>query len=190
MMNWIPLQGSLIKNTPDGQSFKNIKNSITSEDTADIIVDAEMVSNSEEETYYIGQRIAGLLSSGSTVALEGTLGSGKTCLTKGIASGLGISEIITSPTYTIISEYPLPIRLGKKKPSGSPALYHIDVYRLNNEEDFDQIGGSEIINSGGIAVIEWSERIQKSLPENTITVTIEISGPSSRLIKIKDHRPI
>ena len=132
------------------------------------------VTNSPEETFALGERIAGLLSHGSVVALEGALGSGKTYLTKGIAFGLGISENITSPTYTIISEYQ----------SSGPSLYHIDAYRLNNDRDFEDIGGHEIIYSNGISVIEWSDRICKSLPENTITIYIEITGQSSRLIKI------
>jgi len=133
----------------------------------------EFVSNSEEETLALGERIAVSLAGGSVVALRGALGSGKTCLARGIARGIGIGENLTSPTYTIISEY-----------RHSPTLYHIDAYRLNNDEDFDQLGGSEIINGDGISIIEWSERIQKSLPDGTITVTLEITGPASRLIKI------
>jgi len=86
---------------------------------------------------------------------------------------LGILENLTSPTYTIVSEY-----------QNTPTLYHIDAYRLNNEEDFLNIGGDEIINSDGISIIEWADRIQKSLPENTITITIKTTGPLSRLIQI------
>ncbi|MDR0322876.1 MAG: tRNA (adenosine(37)-N6)-threonylcarbamoyltransferase complex ATPase subunit type 1 TsaE, partial [Treponema sp.] len=112
-----------------------------------------LVSNSPEETFALGQNIASLLSPGSVVALKGTLGSGKTCLAKGIARGLGITDIITSPTYTIISEYP-----------ASTTLFHIDAYRLNGDKDFEDIGGPEIINSCGISIIEWSERIPNSLP--------------------------
>ena len=133
----------------------------------------ELVSDSPDCTFAIGKRIAPLLSGGSVIALEGNLGSGKTCLAKGIASGLGIGENLTSPTYTIISEY-----------SGSPALYHIDAYRLNSDEDFENIGGVEIVNGDGISIVEWSEKIKKSLPENAITITIKITGPASRLIKI------
>jgi tRNA threonylcarbamoyladenosine biosynthesis protein TsaE len=87
---------------------------------------------------------------------------------------LGVTETITSPTYTIISEY-----------NSSPALYHIDAYRLSGDEDFENSGGREIINSGGISLIEWSERIPKSIPKDAITVIINITGPCSRLIQIK-----
>jgi len=135
----------------------------------------EVFSNSPEETINIGKRIAAGLSKGSVIALNGTLGSGKTYLTKGIALGLDINESITSPTYTIINEY--------STPSSYP-FYHIDAYRLKDDRDFENIGGLEIIHSDGISIIEWSERIPKSLPENAITVSIEITGSSSRLIKI------
>jgi tRNA threonylcarbamoyladenosine biosynthesis protein TsaE len=134
----------------------------------------EVDSSSSEETFYIGERIAALLTSGSVVALNGRLGCGKTTLAKGIAAGLGIIDNLTSPTYTIINEYP-----------GSPYLYHIDAYRLNDSRDFEDIGGNEIINSPGICIIEWSERISKSLPRNIITISMKITGLFSRLLQIK-----
>jgi len=136
-----------------------------------------VVSGSPKETFALGRRIAALLTPGSVLALNGALGSGKTCLVKGIAGGLGISENVTSPTYTIISEY----QYGEKTPA---VFYHIDAYRLNSDRDFEDIGGPEIIASAGISVIEWSERIPKSLPENAITISLEITGASSRLIRI------
>ena len=136
----------------------------------------EVISNSPDETIALGKKIAGSLSSGSIVAVTGTLGSGKTCLTKGIALGLGLTENITSPTYTIINEY-------NRDPC--PALYHIDAYRLNCDKDFEDIGGVDTINSGGISIIEWSERIPNSIPENSIFITLEIKDEFSRTIKIK-----
>jgi len=136
----------------------------------------ELVSNSPKETFDLGRLIADKLKDGDVVALRGTLGSGKTALAKGIAGGLGIEENLTSPTYTIINEY-------KKDDSSSP-LYHIDVYRLSGDKDFEDIGGVEILNSQGISLVEWSERIPKSLPKNAIAISLEITGQSSRLIKI------
>jgi tRNA threonylcarbamoyladenosine biosynthesis protein TsaE len=106
--------------------------------------------------------------------MQGGLGSGKTCLAKGIARELGVAETLTSPTYAIISEYPI----------DAGALYHIDAYRLDNDEDFDNIGGRELISGNGIALIEWSDRIQKSLPDNAIFIVMEITGLETRLIKI------
>jgi len=138
----------------------------------------DIVSNSPEETISIGKRIASFLTVGSVVALEGCLGSGKTCLAKGIALGLGITDNITSPTYTIINEY-------QSEKESSPTLLHIDAYRLNCDKDFEDIGGDEAINGGGISIIEWSERIPKSIPENSIKISMEITSPLSRTIKIK-----
>ena len=141
----------------------------------------ELISNSPQETADIGRQIASRLSAGSVVALQGTLGSGKTHLTKGIALGLGILETITSPTYTIINEYPLADTSHLKASS----FYHIDVYRLNDEKEFEDTGGLEIINGNGICVIEWSERILNFLPADAIGVSLEITGISSRKFHIK-----
>ena len=135
-----------------------------------------LTSNSEEETFAIGERIAKHLLPGSVIALSGTLGSGKTILTKGIASGLGLTENLTSPTYTIINEYPLP--------NIKNTLFHIDAYRLNNNKDFEDINGLEIVNSKGICIIEWSCRIKESLPPETINISIEIIDNDIRKIKI------
>jgi len=136
----------------------------------------ELISNSPDETIALGKKIAASLSAGSVAAISGALGSGKTCLTKGIALGLGLTENITSPTYTIINEY---------QRENSPTLYHIDAYRLNNDKDFEDLGGIDIINSGGISIIEWSERIPNSIPKNSISINLEIKDTLSRIIKIK-----
>ena len=144
----------------------------------DFLINGDIVvSDSPEETFSLGQRIAELLSPGSVIALKGALGSGKTCLAKGIARGIGVTDNITSPTYTIINEY-------HTNDIKYPVLYHIDAYRLNDDKDFEDIGGTEVINSGRISIIEWSERIPKSLPDNAIIVSFEITGPTSRLIQV------
>jgi len=136
----------------------------------------EIISNSCEETILAGKNTASFLCGGSIVALSGTLGSGKTYFVKGIAAGLGVEDNITSPTYNIINEYYL-----KEK---DITFYHIDVYRLEGGRDFEDISGYEIIQSGGICVIEWSERIRSYLPKEIISVNIEITGENTRLIKI------
>ena len=137
------------------------------------------ISHSDEETQALGEDFAGGVRPGSVVALRGGLGAGKTCFVKGLARGLGITECITSPTYTIISEY----QTRFSGPGGPVPLYHIDAYRLNGDEDFENTGAAEYI-SRGITVIEWSERIPRSVPPGAVTVEIEITGPQSRLFKI------
>ena len=141
---------------------------------------SKISSSSPDQTFAAGKEISGYLSPGAVIALSGTLGSGKTQLAKGIASGLGITENLTSPTYTIVNEY----RLAE---NSEVTFYHIDVYRLENEKDFEDIGGEEILNSNGICVIEWSERITKLLPDDCIRISIEITGDSSREIQVSKN---
>jgi tRNA threonylcarbamoyladenosine biosynthesis protein TsaE len=135
---------------------------------------ARLISSSPEETIAVGEKIARGLKRGSIVALRGGLGAGKTCLAKGIARGLGIQGEITSPTYTIISEY-----------EGVIPFYHIDAYRLGGDDDFSALGGEELLFGGGISVIEWSERLPRSIPPQAITVEIIFDGEDRRSIEIK-----
>jgi len=139
----------------------------------------EATCASPEETGALGERLARGLKPGSVVALYGGLGAGKTCLAKGIARGLGVTEAVTSPTYTIVCEY----RAGQ----GDRAfpLYHIDAYRLNGDEDFEGTGAGEVIGGDGITIIEWSERIPGSIPSDAIIVEIDITGPQSRGFRIR-----
>ena len=140
-------------------------------------------SSSPEETEELGETLARSLKPGAVIALNGGLGSGKTCLAKGIARGLGITETVTSPTYTIVNEYNA--RLGGQ----DIPLYHIDAYRLGSEEEFESTGAGEYIGTNGIAVIEWSGRIPRSIPPGAITITIEITGPQNRIFRIDGMEP-
>jgi tRNA threonylcarbamoyladenosine biosynthesis protein TsaE len=126
----------------------------------------------------IGERIAAKLKKGSIVALRGTLGAGKTCLAKGIGRFLGIDEEITSPTYTIISEY-------TACKNGPLPFYHIDAYRLEGDEDFIALGGEEALFGEGISVVEWSERLGSSIPAGAIAVTIALLEDGSRRITVE-----
>ena len=135
-------------------------------------------SASADDTYALGKRLAPLLSKGCLVALKGPLGAGKTCFAKGLASGLGIVEELTSPTYTIVSEYELVIS-GEKIP-----LYHIDAYRLRGNDDFTAIGGEELVFGEGISIVEWSERISGFVTAEAIKVDFELTGDDERFIHI------
>ena len=134
----------------------------------------EVISSSPEETGALGERIARKLQPGSVVAISGGLGAGKTCLAKGIAKAAGIAGNITSPTYTILNEYP-----------GEVPFFHIDAYRLGNDEDFEHTGAGECMDAGGITVIEWSDRIPRSIPENAIKIRMAISSRQERIIRIE-----
>jgi tRNA threonylcarbamoyladenosine biosynthesis protein TsaE len=130
------------------------------------------------ETQDLGKRIGEKLKIGSVVALYGGLGAGKTCLTKGIAIALGVTEPVTSPTYTIICQY------GARIGGTEFPLYHMDAYRLSGDEDFENTGATELLGKNGIAVIEWSERIPLSIPENAVRVEIEITEAENRIFSI------
>ncbi|GMO41216.1 MAG: tRNA (adenosine(37)-N6)-threonylcarbamoyltransferase complex ATPase subunit type 1 TsaE [Termitinemataceae bacterium] len=132
------------------------------------------VTRSQGESEYVGMEIGKTLQRGSIVCLDGCLGAGKTCITRGIAHVLGVEETITSPTYTIINEY-----------SGIYPFYHIDVYRLGGCSDFEEIGGNDILFCGGICVVEWSYKINLLIPENALHVDITINEDYSRTIDIR-----
>jgi tRNA threonylcarbamoyladenosine biosynthesis protein TsaE len=134
------------------------------------------IAASPEETMAVGEKIAAGLGRGSVVALQGGLGAGKTCLAKGIARGLGIREELTSPTYTIVSEYA----------AGPLPFYHIDAYRLEGDEDFQALGGDDYIYGGGIALIEWSDRIPASIPPSAIRVSISLLEDGRRSIEVEE----
>jgi tRNA threonylcarbamoyladenosine biosynthesis protein TsaE len=133
----------------------------------------EQISASAKETMRLGEKLGRILQPGSVVALSGGLGAGKTCFTKGIALALGISEEITSPTYTIVCEY-----------EGAVPLRHIDAYRLSGEMDFELMGGEELVAGNSVVVVEWAEKIARFLPHNTVFVDIEIYG-EKRIVRTR-----
>ena len=132
-------------------------------------------SKSSEQTMKLGKALGKNLKVGDVVALKGTLAAGKTCFAKGIALALQIEEEITSPTFTIVAEY-----------YGSLTLYHFDLYRLTSYDDFLDLGGEEYLYGDGVCVIEWSEKILKELPKNTIIVDIQIKEDTIREISIEN----
>lgn len=107
--------------------------------------------------------------------MQGTLAAGKTTITKGIAKALEIEETVTSPTFTLISEY-----------EGVMPLYHMDVYRLDSTEDFINLGTEDLIYGKGISIIEWSEKIMEALPKKTIILKLETVENNSRIITIQN----
>ncbi len=134
------------------------------------------ISGSAERTTAAGKIIGDCLRPGDVVALIGELGSGKTCLTQGIARGLGVPEgyRITSPTFTLINEYP-----------GRTRLYHLDVYRLAGSDDLVDMGYEEYFYGDGVAVIEWAEKVEELLPEDSLVIVLRYLDESSREIRIE-----
>lgn len=143
---------------------------------------AVLVSRSAADTIDIGKRVALSLSPGTVVGLEGPLGAGKTTLVKGIARALGVVEEVTSPTFTLISEYPAVLG-GRPVP-----LYHIDLYRIAHTGELEDLGLDEILAGPGLAVIEWSEKAAAFLPEDSIRVSIGIGLDGARRVEITGVR--
>lgn len=117
----------------------------------------------EEETRNFGLELGKNAKAGQVIALIGDLGTGKTTLTKYIAEGLGIVETISSPTFTIVKEYN----------SGRLPLYHFDVYRIADPEEFFNIGAEDYLNGNGLCVIEWADLVMEEMPEDTLFVFID-----------------
>lgn len=119
--------------------------------------------------------LGSFLKPGTIIAMQGTLAAGKTTITKGIAAALGIEETVTSPTFTLISEY-----------EGIMPLYHMDVYRLDSTEDFINLGTEDMLYGNGVSIIEWSEKIMSELPKKTIVLSLEAQDDGSRIINISN----
>ena len=120
------------------------------------------VTNSPAETEALGQRLAERLQPGDVIAYTGDLGAGKTAFTRGLARGLGITERITSPTFTIVNEYQ----------GGRLPLFHFDRYRLGSSEALYEIGWEDYLARGGVCAVEWSEIVADALEEDCIRVDI------------------
>lgn len=122
----------------------------------------EFITNSPEETEKIGAAMGRIIPAGTVLAYRGDLGAGKTAFTRGLARGLGFTEAVTSPTYTIVNEY-----LGGRLP-----LFHFDMYRLSSADDLFDIGWEDYLSRGGVCAVEWSEQVADALPEGTVYVTL------------------
>jgi len=132
---------------------------------------SKIIVNSAEETIAFAEKLGSTLTPGSILTLEGDLAAGKTTFTKGVALGLGIVDVIDSPTFMIVKEY-----------EGKIPLFHMDVYRLDGDSDIEFL--LEYFNRDGVCVIEWASLIEQDLPEDRIDVRIVLLGGDRREITI------
>jgi tRNA threonylcarbamoyladenosine biosynthesis protein TsaE len=135
-----------------------------------VIVDLPDIAATER----LGQSLARHLPPGSVVALSGTLGAGKTRLVQAIAAACGVdSTEVTSPTFVLCREY-----------GGTRTIYHLDAYRLKDEDEFLELGAEEMFAVGGLVFIEWAERVASYLPRDHVEIKLEVTGETSRTATI------
>ena len=129
-------------------------------------------------TAALGRRLGERLGPGAVVGLVGTLGAGKTHLSRAIAEGLGVPDgrVVTSPTFVLIQEY-----------EGRIPVYHFDVYRLADARAFLDLGAAEYLGGDGVCLIEWADRVRDWLPDDTLWIELEITGPESRRASLSGH---
>lgn len=132
------------------------------------------ITESAEETEKLGIEIGRNTRNGDIIAVSGDLGTGKTALTRGIAEGMGITEDITSPTFSLMEIH-----------EGDRILYHFDLYRIENDREFDNLCFEEYWENDGVSVIEWAERAAGRLPDKRIEINIEYINETGRRITIE-----
>ncbi|MDX9786575.1 MAG: tRNA (adenosine(37)-N6)-threonylcarbamoyltransferase complex ATPase subunit type 1 TsaE [Desulfobacterales bacterium] len=135
----------------------------------------ETLTRSVTETRALGRRIGNAITGGLVIALTGDLGSGKTAFVQGLAKGIGVpdADYVTSPTYSIIHEY-----------SGRLALFHMDLYRINDSSEAEDIGIYDLIQPENLVAIEWPEMIASELPKDHLSLFFEIQSDTTRKISI------
>ncbi len=136
----------------------------------------EITSHSPEETQQLGRRLGELALPGDVFLLCGTLGAGKTCLAQGIAWGLGIEEYALSPTFVIVREM-----------QGRLPLYHIDLYRLDNLDEIEDLGLDDYLYGKGACVVEWAEKALNLLPAEHLLIEIDTLSDTGRSLRLKPN---
>ena len=134
----------------------------------------EFITTSPKETEAVAEALGKVLKPGTVLAYTGDLGAGKTAFTRGLARGLGATDMVTSPTYTIVNEYL----------SGRMPLFHFDMYRLASSDDLWDIGWEDYLERNGVCAVEWSENVADAM-ENALFVRIEKTGEETRRITIE-----
>src|SRR3989440_4198303 len=152
----------------------------------------DIISHSSSQTQRLGTRLGELLRGGELILLDGQLGTGKTTFTQGLAKGMGITEIVSSPTFTLLKEYQgqststtrpdqnnLP-RQASSKPQVGPALYHFDLYRLENPEEVVDLGFEDYFFGSGVSVVEWADKAELLWPNEQLHIRLKMMSETKR----------
>lgn len=138
----------------------------------------EIIMHAPEDTFSLGEQMGKAAKPGQVYCLEGDLGVGKTVFAQGLARGLGIEGPVSSPTFTILQVYE----------DGRLPLYHFDVYRIEDEEEMEEIGYEDCFYGKGVSLIEWPGQIRDLIPEDAVWITIEkdlLQGADYRRVVVK-----
>ncbi len=129
----------------------------------------DIISHSSAQTQRLGARLGELLQGGELILLDGQLGTGKTTFTQGLAQGLGITEIVNSPTFTLLKEY-----------ASQPPLYHFDLYRLDNPEEIVDLGFEDYFYGSGVCVVEWADKAEALWPTEHVRIRMKMMSETKR----------
>jgi len=133
----------------------------------------KITTRGPEETQALGRWLGEVMGGGELVLMEGDLGAGKTCMTQGIAWGLGVNEYARSPTFVLVSEY-----------EGRHTLFHADLYRVDDPLEAEDLGLDETYGNGGVCVVEWAEKAESIFPDEHIKVVFSVTGPEERVVTL------
>jgi tRNA threonylcarbamoyladenosine biosynthesis protein TsaE len=132
-----------------------------------------LTSTSPEMTRQIGHALARLVRAGDLISLIGPLGAGKTCFAQGVATGLGICEVVASPSFVLAKHYP-----------GSPGFLHVDAYRLSSAAEFWELGLADQMEAN-VTVVEWADRVAEALPDDRVQLSIQYADADTRTINVR-----
>jgi tRNA threonylcarbamoyladenosine biosynthesis protein TsaE len=136
-------------------------------------------ARSEDDTRRLGQALAAALPATAVIALQGTLGAGKTRLVQALAAAVGVDpSSVTSPTFVLCQQY-----------HAQRSIYHLDAYRLHDLDEFLELGVEEYFEGPGLTLIEWADRVAPCLPDERLEIQIEVTGPDSRRFLLIPHGP-
>jgi tRNA threonylcarbamoyladenosine biosynthesis protein TsaE len=150
----------------------------------------DVISHSAAQTQRLGMRLGELLQGGELILLAGQLGTGKTTFTQGLAQGLGIDEVVASPTFTLLKEYKR--RSPEGEPSSrqrGPALYHFDLYRLEHSEEILDLGFEEYFAGAGVCVVEWADKAEALWSGEYLCIRLSILSETKRRLRFEAFGP-
>lgn len=146
----------------------------------------DVISHSSAQTQRLGMRLGDLMRGGELILLDGQLGTGKTTFTQGLAQGMGIADVVSSPTFTILKEYAGQPSTSQSEPTHEgeigPALFHFDLYRLDNPEEMIDLGFEDYFYGSGVCVVEWADKADAFWPLEHLSIRLKVLSETKRVL--------